>query len=230
MQEDNDDSFNMVLASTVHDMKNSLGMLGESLKVIFKQIDPDKMNKETADSYGVVQYEASRVNNSLMQLLALYKLENNQLPFNPSYYNLFDFLDEQRLIHSPLLAAKNIECKLEVDEDLEGFFDDCLLATVLENIIGNAIRYTQSSICISCRQTQPLQIEISDDGPGYPEQMIELAGSYIQGINQSTGSTGLGLFFAQKIAQMHKHKDKAGIIQLSNGGQLGGGIFRIQLP
>lgn len=230
MQDEKEDSFNMVLASTVHDMKNSLGMLGESLKVIFRQIDPENMDKETSDSYGVVQYEASRVNNSLMQLLALYKLENNQLPFNPSYYNLYDFLDEQRLIHSPLLAAKNIECKLEVDEDLEGFFDDCLLATVLENIIGNAIRYTQSTICISCSQTQPLRIEIADDGPGYPEQMIELAGNYIQGINQSTGSTGLGLFFAQKIAKMHKHKNQEGKIQLTNGGQLGGGIFLIQLP
>jgi len=230
MQDKKDESFNMVLASTVHDMKNSLGMLGESLKVIFQQIDPDIMNKATSNSYGVVQYEVSRVNNSLMQLLALYKLENNQLPFNPNYYNLFDFLDEQRLIHSPLLKAKNIECKLKVDEDLEGFFDDGLLATVLENIIGNAIRYTQSTICISCSQSQPLQIKIADDGPGYPEQMIELAGNYIQGINQSSGSTGLGLFFAQKIAIMHKHKDKVGKIQLSNGGQLGGGIFCIQLP
>ncbi len=230
MQDDNNDCFNMILASTVHDMKNSLGMLGESLKVIFNKIDPEKMDQTTINSYGIVQYEASRVNNSLMQLLALYKLENSQLPFNPSYYNLLDFLDEQKLIHSPLLNAKNIECKLDVDENLEGFFDDCLLATVLENIIGNAIRYTQTTICISCHQTQPLKIEIADDGPGYPEQMIELAGSYIHGINQSTGSTGLGLFFAQKISEMHKHKDQKGKIQLSNGGQLGGGIFQIQLP
>ncbi len=230
MQDDNNDSFNMVLASTVHDMKNSLGMLGESLKVIFDQIDPEKMDEQTMNSYGVVQYEASRVNNSLMQLLALYKLENSQLPFNPSYYNLFDFLDEQRLIHNPLLEAKNIKCELEVDEALEGFFDDCLLATVLENIIGNAIRYTESKICISCSKNPELQIEIADDGPGYPEPMIQLAGNYIQGINQSTGSTGLGLFFAQKIAEMHKHKDQTGKIKLSNGGRLGGGRFQIQIP
>lgn len=230
MQNDNNSSFNMVLASTVHDMKNSLGMLGESLNAIISKIDPNKMDKNTADSYGVVQYETARVNNSLMQLLALYKLENQQLPFNPNYYNLFDFLDEQRLIHNPLLEAKNIECHLEVEEDIEGFFDDSLLATVLENIIGNAIRYTRSNICISCHKDQQLSIEIADDGPGYPDQMIQLAGSYIKGINQSTGSTGLGLFFAQKIAEMHKHKDQKGKIQLSNGGRLGGGVFHIQIP
>ncbi len=231
MQDDKQtDGFNMVLASTVHDMKNSLGMLGESIKVILNQIDPQQMDKKTADSYGIVQYETSRVNNSLMQLLALYKLENSQLPFSPNYYNIYDFLDEQRLIHSPLLDAKNIECNIDVDEDIEGVFDDCLLATVLENIIGNAIRYTKSKICISCTQAEQLVIEVADDGPGYPEQMIQLAGSYIKGINQSTGSTGLGLFFAQKIAEMHKHKDRRGKIKLSNGGPMGGGRFQILLP
>ncbi len=230
MNSDKNDSFSMVLASTVHDMKNSLGMLGESLKSIVDHLGDKVIDKKSSDLYGVIQYEASRVNSSLIQLLALYKLENDQLPFNPSYYNLYDFLDEQRLVHAPLLAVKNIECEIHVNEDIEGVFDDGLIATVLENIIGNAIRYTKSKISISCKQTDFLQIEIADDGPGYPDEMIELAGSYLHGINQSTGSTGLGLFFAQKIAEMHKHRDKVGEIKLSNGGVLGGGRFKILIP
>jgi len=230
MQKDDNDIFNMILASTVHDMKNSLGMLGESLNAIFEHIDPKAIDQKAKTLCGVVQYETSRVNNSLMQLLALYKLENEQLPFNPSYYNLYDFLDEQRLIHLTLLEAKNIECEIQVDEDIEGVFDEALLGTVLENVIGNAIRYTRSKICISCTQNEHLKIEVSDDGSGYPEEMIKLAGDYIFGINQSTGSTGLGLFFAQKIAEIHKHKEKTGSIKLANGGDLGGGRFIIQIP
>ncbi len=230
MQNDHDSTFNMVLASTVHDMKNSLGMLSESVNYILAQLDPKSLDSKTQDYYGVVQYESSRVNNSLMQLLALYKLENGQLPFNPSYYNIRDFLDEQRLIHSPLLEAKNIDCQIEVSESLEGVFDETLLATVLENIIGNAIRYTQSKIKISCVQNGSTKIVISDNGPGYPSDMIELAGDYMQGVNQSTGSTGLGLFFAKKIATMHTHKEKQGVVRLSNGGSLGGGQFEIELP
>ena len=230
MQKNNDDVFNLILASTVHDMKNSLGMLGQSLKSIFEHIDPDAIDTKASNLCGIVQYETSRVNNSLMQLLAIYKLENEQLPFNPSYYNLYDFLDEQRLLHIPLLDAKKIECEIEVEEDIDGVFDEPLLGTVLENIIGNAIRYTKTKIVISCTQNDHLEIEIADDGSGYPEEMIKLAGSYIHGINQSSGSTGLGLFFAQKIAEMHKHKDKIGSIKLANGGPLGGGRFIIQLP
>jgi len=230
MQKNTDDVFNMILASTVHDMKNSLGMLGESLKSIFERIEVSAIDKKATELFGIVQYETSRVNNSLMQLLALYKLENEQLPFNPSYYNLYDFLHEQKLLHLPLLDAKKIQCEIIVDEDIEGVFDESLLGTVLENIIGNAIRYTRTKISVSCTHSDHIEIEIADDGFGYPEEMIKLAGDYIHGINQSTGSTGLGLFFAHKIAEMHKHKEKVGNIKLANGGSLGGGRFIIQLP
>jgi signal transduction histidine kinase len=230
MNNETDDIFNMVLASTVHDMKNSLGMLGESLNQIVAQIDPQSLDEKAQANYGIVQYEASRVNNSLMQLLALYKLENEQLPFCPNYCNLSDFLEEQMIKHSVLLNARGIECSVDVDEELEGVFDESLVETVLENIIGNAIRYTQSKIQITCRQEEFTVIEVADDGPGYPSAMIELAGSYMQGINQSTGSTGLGLFFAQKIANLHSHNNRRGRISLSNSGELGGGKFELLLP
>ncbi len=230
MMDDQKDIFNLVLASTVHDMKNSLSMLGESLNLIFEQLDNQLVEQKMKDHYGAVQYESSRVNNLLMQLLALYKLENDQLPFNPNYYNLSDFLEEQSCKFIPLMKAKDIKYKINVDESLEAVFDDNLIATLLENIIGNAIRYTQSKIHISCHFDQCLVIQIADDGPGYPKQMIELAGDYIKGIDQSTGSTGLGLVFAKKIAELHSHKDTKGSIHLSNGGDLGGGIFELRIP
>ena len=222
--------FNMVLASTVHDMKNSLGMLGESLNQILAGLDIEKLKPEVKDYHTVVQYESSRVNNSLMQLLALYKLENEQLPFNPNYVNLADFLEEQKIKHFPLLEARNISCEIDVDESIEAFFDECLIGTLLENIIGNAIRYTDKRIVISGCQKAQMEIAISDDGAGYPNDMINMQGDYMLGINQSTGSTGLGLFFAQKIAKMHQHKGKSGQIKLSNNGKLKGGHFCLVLP
>ena len=225
-----DDIFNMILASTVHDMKNSLSMLGESLNVILNSVDFDSLDKGAKTNCGVVQYESARVNNSLMQLLALYKLENEQLPFNPNYNNLYDFLEEQRLRQLPLLEARNISLEVDVCEEVEAIFDECLLSTVLENIIGNAIRYSRSKIIIQSTQGETTNIQVFDDGPGYPKLMIELAGSYMQGINQSTGSTGLGLFFAQRIADMHSHQGKQGTINISNAGKLGGGRFEICIP
>ncbi len=224
------DYFSLILASTVHDMKNSLAMLGQSLNHILDEQKQNNPNAKTQRDVGIVQYESNRVNNSLMQLLALYKLENEQLPFSPNYHNLFEFLEEQTIILAQLLEAKNISCEIDVDESIDAFFDANLVAIVVENILGNAVRYSKSKIVIHCTNDDHLIIQINDDGFGYPDKMIDLEGGYLLGINQSTGSTGLGLFFAEQIASMHQNKNKTGYITLKNGGDLKGGLFEIHIP
>lgn len=223
---DTNNIFSTILASTVHDMKNSLGMLLDAIDSILKEVP----NAETNPQYGIVQYESSRVNNSLMQLLTIYKIENNQMPFNPSFQNVYDFLEEQVISHAPLLKAKGFEYIINVDEESEAVFDEALVSMVISNIIGNAIRYAHSKLIIQAEVAETLTITICDDGPGYPAPMIEMAGNYIQGINQSTGSTGLGLFFAQQVANLHSHGEKHGTVDLMNGGTLGGGVFQITIP
>ncbi|MGX5202361.1 sensor histidine kinase [Aliikangiella sp. IMCC44632] len=222
----NKELFSTILASTVHDMKNSLGMMLESLEIILNQQQQAKSSKD----YSVVQYEASRLNSSLVQLLAMYKIGNNQMPFNPAYHDLIDFFEEQVLIHEPLLNAKGFQCELNISENIEAVFDETLLSMVVSNVIGNAIRYAHSSIRISAHIDQGVRISICDDGPGYPGPMLEMEGDYIKGIDRSSGSTGLGLFFAQQVAQLHKHGELTGKIELYNGGELGGGVFEITLP
>jgi len=225
----NNGLFSTILASTVHDMKNSLGMMLDALNTILENTPPE-IRDSSSNEIGVVQYESSRVNNAMMQLLALYKLDCDRLPFNPSYHNLYDFIEEQIIAHSPLLEAKQFSYELLIDDELEIVFDDSLLTMVISNVIGNAIRYAHSKLLIKSEHNNGTCIMICDDGPGYPAQMIELAGNYMQGINQATGSTGLGLFFAQKVAELHQHAGINGTIELENGGELGGGIFKITIP
>ena len=221
--------FSIILASTVHDMKNSLGMMSKTLESVLSDL-PDEIRDKSNKEYGVLQYEHSRVNNLLMQLLAIYKIDNNQLPFNPGYYNVYDFIEEQIVSYFPLFNAKGFTYEIDIDDELEMAFDESLMAMAVSNVVGNTIRYAHSKILIRAEIGDMLKISIFDDGPGYPAPMIENAEDYILGINQTTGSTGLGLFFAQKIAQLHSHGDKVGFIKLSNGGDLGGGLFEISIP
>jgi signal transduction histidine kinase len=112
-----------------------------------------------------------------------------------------------------------------------GFFDRELIGSVVANIIINAIRFARSSVVISVREASGmLVIMINDDGPGYPANMIECQSDYVQGINQTTGSTGLGLYFAARIAERHKRNGVSGRIEIANGGGLGGGLFSLYLP
>lgn len=221
--------FPTVLASSVHDIKNSLGMLLQSLEAVVERVPVDQ--RPGFHELAVLQYEAARVNNSLVQLLALYKLDNQQLPLNIGHHMVADFLQEQGLRNQNLLSLKQIQLDIEVDDDLAWYFDYDLIASVIDNIITNSIRYTHSKLLLRADiEDDQLVIVIADDGPGYPRAMLETPDRYLLGINRSTGSTGLGLFFAGEIARLHRRADVHGRVQLRNGQCLEGGEFRLYLP
>lgn len=220
--------FAMVMASAVHDMKNSLSMVLHSLDQLSAEL---KQDEQLSRQVGMLQYEASRVTNDLVQLLGIYRLQRQQLPMRIDEYHVRDFLDEQIARYRPLFESRNIACELICDEDLVGYFDHELLAGIISNVIANTIRYTKDRIRVEAEQLeQYLQIRISDNGPGFPERMLKMPEKFSQGINFETGSTNLGLYFASEIAKLHQQADQQGYIELENGGALGGGVFSLNLP
>lgn len=221
--------FSTVIASTVHDMKNSLAMLMQAHSQWLARLpDPEQHSPEQ----GVIEYEFAHLNGMLVQLLGLYKLGVNQMPLQPAYHDLDDFLEAQLASHQEVFASRGIVATYEVDPlSPLGFFDRELVASVLANTITNAIRYARQTLLISVSDEDgQLVLTINDDGDGYPAQMIELQSDYVQGINYSSSSTGLGLYFAGRIAALHQRNGVGGRTKISNGGPLGGGVFSLYLP
>lgn len=221
--------FSTVIASTVHDMKNSLGLLMQAHERWLSELPPEF--SETAE-HGMIEYESMRLNGMLVQMLGLYKLGVNQLPTRPNWLEVEDFLQAQLARHDEILRSRHIEGTYDVEEDgLMAFLDTELVGSVVGNVINNSIRYAQSAIHLKAwTEDGQLVIAISDDGQGYPPSMIENQSDYVLGINMSTGSTGLGLYFGQRIAELHQRDGVRGHIELRNDSPLGGGEFRIYLP
>ena len=221
--------FSTVIASTVHDMKNSLTVLMQAHGQWLARL-PDA--QAHTDEQGVIDFEFAHLNGMLVQLLGLYKLGVNQLPIRPDYHELDDFIEAQLAAHQEVFKSRNLLVTYEVDPlSPLGFFDRELISTVLANAINNAIRYARQSLLIGVgEETGQLVLTINDDGEGYPAQMIERQAEYVQGINPSSGSTGLGLYFASRIAQLHQRNGVHGRTEISNGGPLGGGLFSLYLP
>lgn len=221
--------FATVMASTVHDMKNTMALMLQTYDTWLERLPPELSE---APERGIIQYESMRLHGMLVQLLGLYKMETNRLPLNPGYFDVEDFLQDQLARHDDILRSRHIQGDYQIDEDgLMGFFDNDLISSVVANVINNSIRYARNAISLRAWMDQgKLIISICDDGDGYPEVMIEQQANYAAGIRMSTGSTGLGLYFGQQIAQMHKRNDEHGFIELRNDSPLGGGEFRLVLP
>ena len=219
--------FSMVLASAVHDMKNSLGMLLNSL---------DELRSEQEGALGessrfnTLQYEAERMHNDLVQLLGIYRLGENNLSAHIEEHFVPDFLSGHLARHTPLLEGLGIDCSVEA-EKINGFFDEDLLTGTLNNTINNAIRYTKSKIRLTAGERDGyLVIGVEDDGKGYPDSMQHTGTLSFKSLDFKSGSTSLGLFFASSVAKLHSDGKRTGAIKLHNRGSLGGGVFEIWLP
>lgn len=221
--------FSLVLASSVHDMKNSVGMLLASLEEVIQEAPPE--NPLQKRRFNTLHYEASRINSELVQLLTIYRMQNEFLPLRIDEHYVVDVLEDQIARNHMLLETGGVGLDFQCSEDLNWYYDIDLIGSVIHNIFVNCIRYTKSKIKITAAvDNDYLCISIEDDGPGYPEHMLEKPAALVEEAHVSEGGTHLGLYFAERIAAMHKQHERVGYIRLENGGSYGGGVFKLFIP
>ncbi len=220
----------LLLASSVHDIKNSLSMLLNTLDAVIEEtsISSDIQRRQFATLRG----EAARINHSLIYLLGLYRLQHHELPLQIQEVYVADFLEEQIAANELLFSIRQIAIHCECDESLTGYFDPTLIAGVIGNVLVNASRYAATTIRIDAIAGEQggITLAISDDGPGFPEKMLASNYRHQQnGIDFNSGSTSLGLFFAAEVAHLHRRGNVHGTIDLSNIAPHGS-CFKLMLP
>ncbi len=224
--------FSDILASTLHDTKNSLGLLFNNLEDIIAGCHG--RNCPSHFEFYKLQYEIKRLNHGLIRLLSLYKAEKSQLAINIDYHSIRDILEDTAIQHESLLNARGIKTEIDCDPDLFWALDRNLIAGVLDNIINNSFRYTKETVKISSfAENGYLVVKVEDDGKGYPPFMLlneKNNPQFKKGIDFQSGSTGLGIYFSTMVAAMHKNNEKTGFISIANGGALNGGVFSIYIP
>ncbi len=221
--------FELILASSIHDMKNSISVLLNKVDILTSDSQQDPQNSRERQS---IQQQGTDIQQKLIRLLAIYRIQNKQYFLNIEEHYLKDFLNE--IIDSQIDACllNNITLRLLCHDNLFAYFDHELIIGLIDNIIGNASRYAHSEINIqvTVNKKKQLLITISDDGPGYPSHLLNNNASKNSTISFNSGNTGLGLTFCSMIAEMHTNKNSRGYIQLTNQGIRQGACFTLFLP
>lgn len=202
---------NDLYAAVIHDVKNQLAELALRLG-----------ERGDAQQETIIAMTAAR---RLSEMLLVIRQESDLLSVNPDSVDTADFL--------AILAAEYRELfpALEFDIDTEhapafAFFDDALVRLALSNAVHNACRSAKTRVKLAAlEQDKMLVLEVADDGPGYPDDMLTNKGDTPASV--SNRGTGLGLYLARKIAELHKLEGRCGRIELSNDG---GAVFRMCLP
>lgn len=223
--------FSDLIASSVHDMKNSLNVQVSALEQLARQ------RKSADDQHGYqalggVIGEAHRMHASLVQLLSLYKLGQAIYPLDIAECTIADLLGDLLLQQQSMLEMQNIAVQLDCEPDCQWYVDRDLVSGALLNALNNACAHSRGKVRIAARTDQGcLELRVEDDGPGYPAHMLRAdAVTANKGVDFASGSTGLGLHFASQVARVHKNGTRVGRISVENGGAHGGACFVLHLP
>lgn len=224
-----DIDFTALFAAQIHDLKNLLfillGTLDQALGDCGKSAAPEAQARLAR-----LKYNGQLINDKLVQMLSLYRFSHRDYPLDIAYRPVAELIEDAVAEAQPLLGARSISISSEVDPALCWFYDRDLAAGVINNAIHNAMHCARSQIRLSAAEQDGfLAIRIEDDGAGFPPEVLATGGS-VKGLDRSANKTGLGLYFATVCARMHRNKEKAGRIELGNGGSLGGAVFSLWLP
>jgi signal transduction histidine kinase len=206
-------------------MKNSLGLVINTADEL--AIEQESLNNQ---KLAILQHESKRLNNNLIALLSLYKIDIGQLSPNIEEIHIEEFLEEIAVDNQTIANTKGVTISYDCEEELTGYFDEWLIRGVINSLIGNGLRYTSTQILIYAELVEDyLVFSIEDDGSGFPQGMIDAQAAFNRS-KISEGQTQLGIYFASMVAHTHTNGEREGFVKLANNQRLKGGCFSIWLP
>jgi signal transduction histidine kinase len=143
-------------------------------------------------------------------VLDIAKIESGQFTLNMTEYAIESVVETVRSATESLAQNKRLALKTEVAKSLPvGLGDEQRLTQVLLNLVGNAIKFTDTGeVRVTAKAVNGhFAVSVADTGPGIPEQeRIRIFEEFHQIDSSNTkakGGTGLGLAIAKQIVEMH---------------------------
>ena len=203
---------NKVLISNIsHDLKTPISAIkGYAEGIIDGVADtPEKMDKYVRTIYN----KANEMNTLINELTIYSRIDTNRIPYNFSRINVADYFNDCVEELGMDLESKNIELAYfnYTDENIQIIADPEQLRRVINNIVGNSVKYLDKEKGFINIRVQDagdfIQVEIEDNGKG-------IAGKDLPYIfdrfyrtdtsrNSSIGGSGIGLSIVKKIIEDH---------------------------
>ncbi|MGW8264824.1 MAG: ATP-binding protein [Longimicrobiales bacterium] len=181
-------------AGMAHELRNPLAGILAALDNLAREVEDSSL----ARRIGLLRQEAERV----VRLLNEYLAASRHAP-EPAVPTDVGDLVEDLLSLLRYQAPHGVRLEREVEERLECILPPGRVRQTLLNLVGNAIQALEPSpgtVTVSAkRKDDRLELEVRDDGPGFPEDLLQVAGQPFR-TGRPTG-TGLGLATAQRAAR-----------------------------
>lgn len=195
-----------------HDLRKPLALMLDVARQLRTEYPVGKIVDEDAQSALDLLTEAGQFMQHIIgDLLELRAIRDGRLQLARVATDIGAIVRQAVARNTPYAKNKAIELGMRFGKDLPHVrVDDARIMQVLENLIGNAIKFSSSGAQVTVsteRDGATLLCEVSDTGPGIaPDELDKLFTEYAQLRNRPTGgetSTGLGLAISRELVQLH---------------------------
>jgi two-component system sensor histidine kinase KdpD len=218
--------YNTILNSLSHELRTPISTIIGATDIL-KESNPNISEENRKVLVTEISEASLRLNQQVENLLNMSRLESGVIQTK------LHWIDINELLHSVVKKCKEESdghiIHIHTDDMIPPvILDGGLMQQALYNLVHNSILYTPkgSNIVLNAHfRDHELTIEISDNGPGFPEDEIpKVFDKFYRLYNTQPGGTGLGLSIVKGVVEAHHGK-----ITLTNQ-KKGGALFTICLP
>ncbi|MGN0026424.1 MAG: sensor histidine kinase [Clostridium sp.] len=191
-----------------HELKTPLTSMMMGIGLI-KNDSIGKLNIKQKDIVDTMEEDVQKLNELVSDLLKVYEIQSNRNSLNKKSYDISKIIGEAFSNFEFQAKEKNISLKLNLNSKLPYVMIDTeKIKWVLNNLISNAIRYTENGIVqINAKyDKEKIFVSVTDTGRGIPEEYLNKVFERfvrVEGFDIPQESTGLGLAIAKEIVEIH---------------------------
>ena len=176
------------------------------------------LTSQQTEHVQIINQSGSYLLKLINEILDVSKIEAGRVTLNNVSFCLHDFLDDLAVLFRSRAEGKGLQLLVERDENIPLYVnaDAGKLRQVLVNLIGNAVKFTETGgvavrigvdaaeQAVRGKEIVRLTVEVEDSGPGISSGDIA---SIFDAFSQTqagvkAGGTGLGLAISQKFVEM----------------------------
>ena len=174
-----------------------------------------QLSQDQREMLGVMQRSAQSLMGVINDLLELARLDAGKIELEDRPFEIRTCVEECLELHAASAATKGLELAYTVDEMTPGRLcgDAARLRQVLINLLGNAVKFTESGqVVVSVRARRledgrhELHVAVSDTGPGIPpDRLAAVFEEFVQAEAATArrfGGSGLGLSIVRRLVGM----------------------------
>lgn len=215
-----------------HDLRSPLASLVALLSIIKETADDGVTKKRRGEMADSAINTAHGLMGMIDKLLDISRLQSGQMELHKIFFQAHVLAENYAANLMHLAEAKGVEVKNELPSDMRIFGDPDLLGEVMQNLISNAIKFSDKggivTISLLNLSDRRYSIAVRDNGVGIVEELIP--NLFRQEVKTSVVGTagekglGLGLPYSYEIMKAH-----GGDLRVEPKGD-GGSAFIMELP